>query len=140
MKRTIRLTESDLHRIVRETVNRVLNEYNIGGVSLHGSYPGEENGDFKAARDFNTLKMLSAQTKSHANEPAEQQAKDSMDKHLQGLGLDDKSINRGSSQQAPTKWAKRNSEQTQLHNASVGQYNQIADKYNLSKPYAKKKP
>lgn len=30
MKRTIRLTESDLHRIVKETVNRILSEERRG--------------------------------------------------------------------------------------------------------------
>ena len=37
-KKLIRLTESDLHRIVRESVNKVLNEVQFGGESLHGWY------------------------------------------------------------------------------------------------------
>ena len=31
-KKLIRLTESDLHRIVKESVNRVLKEHNIGNI------------------------------------------------------------------------------------------------------------
>ena len=38
-KKLIRLTESDLHRIVRESVNIVLNEVQFGGESLHGNNP-----------------------------------------------------------------------------------------------------
>ena len=42
MKRTVRLTESDLHRIVKETVNRAINEVALKGksgktYSLHGN-------------------------------------------------------------------------------------------------------
>lgn len=40
-KKLIRLTESDLHRIVKESVNRVLNEVQFGGESLHGNNPGD---------------------------------------------------------------------------------------------------
>jgi len=36
-KKLIRLTESDLHRIVKESVNRILNEVEYGGESLHGN-------------------------------------------------------------------------------------------------------
>jgi len=39
MKRTIRLTESDLHRIVKECVNQALNEVTYGGESFHGDNP-----------------------------------------------------------------------------------------------------
>lgn len=37
MKKTIRLTESDLHRVVAETVRRVINEVQVNGQSLHGN-------------------------------------------------------------------------------------------------------
>ena len=37
MKKLVRLTESDLHRIVRESVNRILNEVQYGGENLHGN-------------------------------------------------------------------------------------------------------
>ena len=33
MKKVIRLTESDLHRIVKESVNRILNESDGGGIN-----------------------------------------------------------------------------------------------------------
>lgn len=36
-KNIIRLTESDLHRIVKESVERILNEVEFGGESLHGN-------------------------------------------------------------------------------------------------------
>ena len=39
MKKLVRLTESDLHKIVKESVNRVLNEVQFGGESLHGNNP-----------------------------------------------------------------------------------------------------
>ena len=38
-KKLIRLTEQDLHRIVKESVNKVLNEIQYGGESLHGNNP-----------------------------------------------------------------------------------------------------
>lgn len=38
-KKLIRLTESDLRKIVKESVNRVLNEIQYGGESLHGNSP-----------------------------------------------------------------------------------------------------
>ena len=47
-KKLIRLTESDLHRIVRESVNRVLNEVKFGGESLHGNNPT----DWAAVKDL----------------------------------------------------------------------------------------
>lgn len=43
MKKLVRLTESDLHRIVKESVNRVLNEVQFGGESLHGNNPADWN-------------------------------------------------------------------------------------------------
>ena len=39
MKKTIRLSESDLHKIVNETVKRIINEVEFGGESLHGDNP-----------------------------------------------------------------------------------------------------
>ena len=39
MKQRIRLTESDIHRIIKESVNRILNEVEFGGESLHGTNP-----------------------------------------------------------------------------------------------------
>ena len=54
MKKLIRLTESDLHRIVKESVNKVLNEMNVRTIVPWGAYgtnaqkhfgarPGDEN-------------------------------------------------------------------------------------------------
>ena len=40
-KKLIRLTESDLHRIVKESVNKILMEVNFGGKSLHGNNPAD---------------------------------------------------------------------------------------------------
>ena len=37
-KKLIRLTESDLHRIVKESVNRVLNEMNVRTLTPNGAY------------------------------------------------------------------------------------------------------
>jgi len=39
-KKLIRLTESDLHKIVKESVNRILNE------RVHNLHPDEINDDF----------------------------------------------------------------------------------------------
>jgi len=36
-KKLIRLTESDLHKIVKESVNMILKEVKYGGESLHGN-------------------------------------------------------------------------------------------------------
>lgn len=41
MKKTIRLTESDLHRIVKESVKKILNEAEAGSVS-HGTMRNED--------------------------------------------------------------------------------------------------
>ena len=38
MKKLIRLTEGDLHRIVKESVNRVLNEMNVRTLTPDGAY------------------------------------------------------------------------------------------------------
>lgn len=38
-KNRIRLSESQLHRVIKESVNRVLNEIKFGGESLHGDNP-----------------------------------------------------------------------------------------------------
>ena len=40
-KKLIRLTESDLHRVVKESVNKVLNEVMYNGKSLHGNNPDD---------------------------------------------------------------------------------------------------
>ena len=40
-KKHIRLTESDLHRIIKESVNKVLNEVMYNGKSLHGNNPDD---------------------------------------------------------------------------------------------------
>lgn len=37
VKKLIRLTESDLHNLVKEAVNKILNEVQYGGESLHGN-------------------------------------------------------------------------------------------------------
>ena len=39
MRQRIRLTESDLHRIIKESVKKVLNEVKFNGVSYHGTNP-----------------------------------------------------------------------------------------------------
>lgn len=38
-KNRIRLTESQLYRVIEETVKGMLNEIRIGGESLHGNSP-----------------------------------------------------------------------------------------------------
>ena len=43
MRKKIRLTESDLHRIIKESVNKILNEVEFGGESLHGNNPADWN-------------------------------------------------------------------------------------------------
>ena len=48
MKQTIRLTESTLRKIVKESVKKVLNEIQYGGESLHGNDPS----DWYAMRDI----------------------------------------------------------------------------------------
>ena len=39
MKKRVKLTESNLNRIVKESIKRVLNEVQFGGESLHGNNP-----------------------------------------------------------------------------------------------------
>ena len=60
-KKLIRLTENDLHRIVKESVNRILNE--IGdterGQYMLGRLAGRKrnNGDFNSSREINNYAM-----------------------------------------------------------------------------------
>jgi hypothetical protein len=53
----IRLTESDLHRIVKESVKRILNEIKLGGESLHGNN----------AEDWAAMKYLRAKRADRAS-------------------------------------------------------------------------
>lgn len=53
MKQTIRLRESDIHRIVKESVNRVLNEVEFGGETLHGNNPE----DWASMKHLRNLRM-----------------------------------------------------------------------------------
>ena len=53
-KKLIRLTESDLHRIVKESVNRVLNEVEFRGRTFHGNMPDDWR---KIAHIRNAYKM-----------------------------------------------------------------------------------
>lgn len=41
MRKTINLTEKDLHRIIRECINEALDEVQLGGESLHGNNPSD---------------------------------------------------------------------------------------------------
>ena len=54
-KKLIRLTEQDLHRIVKESVERILNEVEIGGESLHGDNP-EDWATVSHLRDANVAR------------------------------------------------------------------------------------
>ena len=51
-KNIIRLTESDLHKIVKESVQSILNEVEFGGESLHGNSP-EDWATMMSLRDAN---------------------------------------------------------------------------------------
>lgn len=52
-KKVIRLNESDLYRIVKESVNRILNEVWYGGESLHGNNPE----DWETVRDLRSDRL-----------------------------------------------------------------------------------
>ena len=56
-KKLVRLTESDLHKIVKESVKRVLNEIKLGGESLHGNN----------AEDWAAMKYLRAKRADRAS-------------------------------------------------------------------------
>lgn len=56
-KALIRLTEQDLHKIVKESVNKILMEVNFGGKSLHGSNP-EDWMEVSKARKGDALDAL----------------------------------------------------------------------------------
>lgn len=62
MKKMIRLTEGDIHRIVKESVNRVLNEIKLGGESLHGN-----NAEDWAAMKYLRAKMADRASKFAGN-------------------------------------------------------------------------
>ena len=53
-KKLIRLTESDLHRIVKESVNRVLKEVNFRGERLHGNNPEDWKALISLRNDLDT--------------------------------------------------------------------------------------
>ncbi len=126
-KQLIRLTESDLHNIVKEAVNRVLNEYKLGdGTSVHGYYPGED-GKFNAARDFNVLGMAAQQTPSRANQQAYKTAKELANAHSKEKGLDYNTLRYKKGVPDREAAAKERQEMNQIHNASVNKFNQMVD-------------
>ena len=53
MKRTIRLRESELRRMIAESVRKVLNEVEFGGETLHGNNPE----DWAAMKHLRSLRM-----------------------------------------------------------------------------------
>ena len=56
-KKLIRLTEADLHRIVKESVNKVLNEVEYNGGSYHGYYGPSDEDKRKAAIDWMCMRQ-----------------------------------------------------------------------------------
>jgi hypothetical protein len=123
----IRMTESDLHQIIKESVNRILNEVKLGnGTSVHGWYPGAD-GKFNAARDFNVVGMTAQQTPSHANQQAYKSAKELAKAHTKENGLDYNTLHYGKGIGDKEAAAKERNEYNQIHNASVNKYNQMID-------------
>lgn len=53
-KNRIRLTESQLHRVIKESVKRILNEVEFGGESLHGNSPEDWTAIGKVRHHINT--------------------------------------------------------------------------------------
>lgn len=66
-KKLIRLTEGDLHRIIKESVNKILNEIQFDGESLHGSNP-EDWMKVSKARKNNALDILDGDEEYSAND------------------------------------------------------------------------
>ena len=123
----IRMTESDLHQIIKESVNRILNEVKLGnGTSVHGWYPGAD-GKFNAARDFNVVGMTAQQTPSHANQQAYKSAKELAKAHTKENGLDYNTLRYGKGIGDKEAAAKERNEYNQIRNASVNKYNQMID-------------
>lgn len=67
MKKIIRLTESDLHHIVKESVKKVLDEVRFGGESLHDN-PTDWS-TIEKMRDFkmNTVPMSPEKERKHGS-------------------------------------------------------------------------
>lgn len=55
--RTIRLTENDLHNIIKESVRRIINEVQVNGQSLHGNN----------AQDWQTMQNIRRQQFFNSN-------------------------------------------------------------------------
>ena len=73
MKRRIRLTESDLHRIVKKSVNKILNEEGIPSVSYPSNWDDEGyhyNQTIKIGLTQEDLDTLNSKLTSMANEYA----------------------------------------------------------------------
>lgn len=60
MKRKIRLTESDLHRIVKESVNKILNESLVSSFNNDGEADGIDTVEsfFEVMREFTYARNL----------------------------------------------------------------------------------
>lgn len=66
MKRTIRLSEAELHRVIKESVNAILNEVKYDGVSYHGTNPYDWV-DIKDIRDEYGDRFIDDEIKAERN-------------------------------------------------------------------------
>ena len=87
MKKLIRLTESDLHRIVKESVNMILKEVKYGGESLHGNNPNDwyTLSQIRGYRDFDKYGDKNYTTKAEYDDEYGKGLRD----FYNGLSLDD---------------------------------------------------
>lgn len=78
MKQTIRLTESDLHKIIKESVNRILNEigdtnrgqYMLGALAARKRMRGNEKGLTDRESGFNDVADYAKNKQDNADSPS----------------------------------------------------------------------
>ena len=132
-KKLIRLTEQDLHRIVKESVQRILNEVMVGGQSLHGYYPKWKDDaspdKAQSAVDFNALSRFASQK---GNSRVANNARNSYKGELNDYVNNNKHRAYNNDVAAFTDY-----NDMVLNNGGIDKYNNIADKNGLEKPFEK---
>ena len=132
-KKLIRLTESDLHRIVKESVQRILNEVVVGGQSLHGYYPKFKDDaspdKSRSAVDFNALSRFASQK---GNSRVANNARNSYKGELNDYVNGNKHLANNNNVAAFTDY-----NDMVFNNGGIDIYNNIADKNGLEKPFEK---
>ena len=94
MKKTVRLTESDLHRIVKESMKRVLNETKYGGTPkeqyMLGRLHQRSSSIGSKPNRFTWEKAFNRGIEMNGGEPSESFVQGGRDEYLKGRRIDTK--------------------------------------------------